>query len=166
MNVVPQHIKTLSLMLATAVVAACETVPSSPNAGPAAGPTSAVLAGRLFADICLKPYPTFADTQAALATHGFTQNTVTSTYYLTSENLSVKLLDSANAAQGVLSFDVPANPDTCSMVFAANVDGDTATSQLAQGTASVFSGDLPPGISVTSNQRGGLTYVNARINAQ
>ena len=161
-----RHIKTHSLVLFTAFVAGCATVPQSPTAAPANGPTSAVLAGRLFAEICIQPAPTFATSRAALAANGFTQNSVTSTYYLTSENLSVKLLDSANAAQGVLAFDEPANPNTCSMVFATNVDGDTATSQLAQGTASVLSSDLPPGISVTSNQRGGLTYINARINAQ
>lgn len=153
-------------MLIAAFVAGCATVPQSPNAGPATGPTSAVLAGQLFAEICIQPYPTFATSQAALSARGFTQNTITSTYYLTSENLSVKLLDSAIAAQGVLTFDESANPDTCSMVFATNVDGDTATSQLAQGTASVLSTDLPPGISVTSNQRDGLTYINARITAQ
>jgi len=158
--------KTVGTALIVALVAGCATVPQSPNAGPADGPTSAVLAGRLFAEICIQPAPTFATSKAALVANGFTQNSITSTFYLTSENLSVKLLDTANAANGVLTFDEPANPNSCSMVFATNVDGDTATSQLAQGTASVLTTPPPPGITVTSNQRGGLTYVNARINAQ
>lgn len=159
------HKHALIAVLALAGVAGCTSVPRSPNAGPAAGPTSAVLAGQLFAEICIAPAPTFAGSKAALAARGFTQNAITNTYYLTSENLSIKLLDSALATRGVLSFDDPAQPDTCSLVFGTNVDGDTAASQLAQGTAAVTT-DVPPGITVTSNQRAGLTYVNARLTAQ
>lgn len=165
MTLTAGHKRALIATLALAAVVGCATVPQSPTAGPAAGPTSAVLAGQLFAEICIEPAPTFAGSKAALAARGFTQNTITNTFYLTSENLSIKLQDSALAERGVLSFDDPAQPDTCSIVFATNVDGETAASQLAQGTVAVTT-DVPPGITVTSNQRAGLTYVNARLTAQ
>jgi hypothetical protein len=151
-----------------AFAAGCASVPSSPTAGPASKSTSPILAGRLFAEACIKPYPSFAQSTTALAENGFTQNEITKTYYLTTENLSVKLLDSANAAQGVLSFDSPSNPDTCSLVFGTSVPVDTAVNEFAQGTASAMaSAPLPPNISLTSRpSANGQRLFNARINAQ
>lgn len=166
MRLTSGHKSALIATFVLASVAGCTNVPSSSTAGPAAGPTSAVLAGQLFAEICIAQAPTFAGSQAAMAARGFTQNAITKTFYLTTENLSVKLLDSRDADAGRLNFDVPANPDTCSMVFGTNVDGNTATAQMAQGTASVLSTELPSGITITSRPAGGLTLMNARIKAQ
>lgn len=152
-------------LVALMVVSACSAPPRSTSAAPAAGPTSPLLAGQLFGKICIATQPSFAQAPAALSTAGFTQNSITSTYYLTTENLSIKLLDSRTDQQGVLSFEQPANPDTCSIVFGTDLSADAAVAQFSQGTASVTT-SLPPGITVTSRPQGNLTFINARTNVQ
>ena len=75
--------------------------PSSPQAGPGTQIVPPATAGRFFAEACLLTKPSFAAAGAALADDPFTQNSVTTTYYHNTGNLSIKAV-----------------PGSCSLVMA------------------------------------------------
>lgn len=109
-----------------------------------------VLAGQMFAQVCLTSGPRFRAAPAALAAYPMTQSAQTGTYFHNQYNLSVNV-----------------NAERCSFVFATNQPTDTVVGAMAQGTASILTTPLPPGIDLTSSQAAdGLTYFRGYVPAQ
>lgn len=149
----PRALKSAAAICLTALVAACSQPPVSADAVPGAEPANPATAGALFAKGCLATLPDFAGTPAALASEPVTQRQASGVYYHNSENLSLKVVRTADGAYCSVVFGTPLGENEAVAAFgaAARAIAPTATADVE--------------ITVTPAP-GGLTYYNARTNAQ
>lgn len=142
------------LIIASLVLlGACAAPPVSETAGPQPGPTSPATAGKLFAKGCLQQLPAFAGTPAALATEPVVQRRDTGTYYHTSQNLSLKVVQTTAERYCSVVFGTTGGTDAVINAFG------TAASAAAPGLQADLILDYTAGPD-------GLTYYNARVKAQ
>lgn len=138
-----------AILLATA----CSQPPVSADAAPGAQPANPTTAGALFAKGCLATLPDFAGTPAALASQPVTQRQASGVYYHNTENLSLKVVRTTAGAYCSVVFGTPLGESKAIAAFGA----------AARAIAPTTTADVE--ITVTPAP-GGLTYYNARTNAQ
>lgn len=146
-------LKAVAAICLAGIVSACSQPPVSADAVPGAQPANPATAGALFAKGCLATLPDFAGTPAALASEPVTQRQASGVYYHNIENLSLKVVRTTAGAY-------------CSVVFGTPVgEGDAvaAFGSAARAITPTTTADVE--ITVTPAP-GGLTYYNARTNAQ
>ena len=139
--------------VAMLILSACGQPPVSADARPGAEPANPATAGALFAKGCLATLPDFAGTPAALAAEPVTQRKASGVYYHNTQNLSLKRVATSTGAY-------------CSVVFGTPLDEQQAVAAFgaaARAAAPTAVADVE--ITVTPAP-GGLTYYNARTNAQ
>ena len=134
-------------------LAACTQPPVSDDAIPGAEPANPATAGALFANGCLRALPDFAGTPAALASEPVTQRRASGVYYHNTQNLSLKLVRTTAGTQCSVVFGTPLSEAQAVAAFGA----------AARAAAPTTTADVE--ITVTPGP-GGLTYYNARTNAQ
>lgn len=139
--------------VAFAGLVACAAPPVSDTAGPQLTPASPATAGQLFAKGCLQQLPRFSGTPGALATEPVTQRRSSGTYYHNAQNLSLKVLQTAEGPYCSVVFGTTGNDSQVINAFGQ------AASAAAPGVQADLIIDFTPGPDNT-------TYYNARVNAQ